>query len=63
MSTGKDPVKSAAGKAGARVRWGEFGIRVRLDRVQPDTRRIIEAALAAERNAAIRTAPEPERAA
>ena len=63
MSTGKDPVKSAAGKAGARVRWGEFGIRVRLDRVQPDTRRIIEAALAAERNAAVRAAADPERAA
>jgi len=41
MSTTKDPVKVAAGKIGARTRWGEQPRVVRLDELTADQRRLV----------------------
>jgi hypothetical protein len=46
----KDPVKVAAGVAGAAARWG-VPVRVRLDDFDPDERAAIHAAIAAKRAA------------
>ena len=48
--TDKDPAKVRAGQLGARKRWGDPRI-LRLDQLDPDERRLIQAILTAKRNA------------
>lgn len=50
VSEAKNPVKVRAGQIGARKRWGERRI-LRLDQLDPDERRLIQAILTAKRNA------------
>lgn len=46
----KDPVKVQAGRLGARKRWGDPRI-LRLDQLDADERRLIQAILTAKRHA------------
>ena len=53
----KNPVLVAAGRRGAVKRWGEHGRILRLDRLDPGTRGIVEVILAARANAAAADPP------
>ena len=50
MSETKNPVFVESGRRGARKRWGDPRV-LRLDQLDPDERRLIQAILAAKRNA------------
>ena len=58
VSATKDPVKARAGTIGARARWGPTRT-LRLDTLDPVTRDIIRAILAARENAKAARAAEP----
>jgi hypothetical protein len=48
----KNPLKVAAGRAGARVRWGDEPRHIRLDELDPATARLVRALIANSRSSA-----------
>ncbi len=51
LSTTKNPVKQRAGLLGARARWGDEPVAVRLDSLDPRIRAAVLALIGADQNA------------
>jgi len=58
LSTTKNPVKQRAGLLGARARWGDEPVAVRLDSLDPRIRAAVVALIRADENARTTKAPD-----